>query len=71
MPPGVRLVKVDRISGMKTKGEGPNVIIEAFRQNQIPDGSVANVRQSDQVIPEGVQQSVTVITPVTGTGGIY
>ncbi len=71
VPPGVRLVKVDRISGQKTKGDGPNVIIEAFRQNQIPEGSVANIKNEEQGIPEGVRESVTVITPVTGTGGIY
>ncbi|MEN8236526.1 MAG: penicillin-binding protein 1A [Pseudomonadota bacterium] len=71
VPPGVRLVKVDRISGKKTKGEGPNVIIEAFRDNQIPEGSVANATQESGTLPDGVRESVTVITPVTGTGGIY
>lgn len=71
VPPGIRLVKVDRISGMKTKGEGPNVIIEAFRQNQIPDGSVANIKAESKTLPDGVRETVTVINPVTGTGGIY
>ncbi len=74
IPPGVRLVKVNRHTGRQTHNDGPGVIMEAFRfGTQVPqqrrheeDGpAMAN----DDSMDNGIDPEP--ITEIPGTGGVY
>ncbi len=61
IPPGIRLVRVNAVTGhLAQPGEG-NVILEAFKPGTLPTES------SDVV--EGISAADS--GPTTGTGGLY
>ena len=84
IPPGVRLVKVDHQSGVKTSGDGPNVIVEAFKvgteapvsasqfstSNTSSEGTDDfNEQQNGEVLE--IDNNVNRDDSLTGTGGMY
>jgi len=64
VPEGVRLVRVDPVSGQLASAETKNTILEAFRQGTFPN-------KEEQVL-DGFNSLVQTKTKLrTGTGGIY
>jgi penicillin-binding protein 1A len=69
VPPGIKLIRIDRKSGMRASGEGPGTILEAFKPGTAPPDSYSVIGASSSgpitVSPEA-DRAVT-----TGTGGLY
>lgn len=64
VPEGVRLVRVDPVSGQLADGTTKNAILEAFRQGSFPG--------KDEQVLDGFNSLVQTKTKLrTGTGGIY
>ncbi|MCW5700801.1 MAG: penicillin-binding protein, partial [Rhodospirillales bacterium] len=61
VPPGIRLVRIDRVSGRLAGSGDRDVILEAFKPGNEPD--------EQREIMNGV--GVAVEGPSTGTGGLY
>ena len=61
IPPGIRLVRVNSVTGRPARPGDKRVILEAFKPGTIPTG-----RQS---VLDGSESATT--TPVAGTGGLY
>ena len=79
IPPGVKLVKVNRMSGRQAKGDGDNIITEAFRVGtEIPkyEGEPDDeyIADSDKFTGQEYENENSTIPPPTdedGTDGIY
>ncbi|MDQ0468827.1 penicillin-binding protein 1A [Labrys wisconsinensis] len=67
VPPGIKLIRIDRKSGMRASGDGPGTILEAFKPGTAPPDSYSVIGggASASVSPEA-DRAVT-----TGTGGLY
>lgn len=64
VPEGVRLVRVDPVTGQLADGGTQNAILEAFRQGSFPN--------KDEQVLDGFNSLVQTKTKLqTGTGGIY
>ena len=63
IPPGVRLVRVSRTSGLPAKPADTDVILEAFRPGTIPT-EAGPVLDGSQAVSASAPE-------VTGTGGLY
>tara|TARA_R110002096_G_scaffold342687_3_gene535738 strand:+ start:64562 stop:67039 length:2478 start_codon:yes stop_codon:yes gene_type:complete len=64
IPEGVRLVRVDPVTGLLATAGAKNTILEAFRQGSFPN--------KDQQVLDGFNSLVQTKTKLrTGTGGIY
>ncbi len=64
IPEGVRLVRVDPVSGQLAQAGASNTILEAFRQGSFPN--------KDEQVLDGFNSLVQTKTKLrTGTGGIY
>ncbi len=64
VPAGVRLVRVDPVTGQLADGGTKNAILEAFRQGSFPN--------KDEQVLDGFNSLVQTKTKLqTGTGGIY
>ncbi len=79
IPPGIKLVKVNRLSGRQARGEGDNIITEAFRVGtEIPkyEGEPDDeyIADSDKFTGQEYENENSTIPPPTdedGTDGIY
>jgi penicillin-binding protein 1A len=68
VPPGIKLIRIDRKSGLRASGEGGATILEAFKPGTAPPDSYSIIGASGGslgVSPES-DRAVT-----TGTGGLY
>jgi penicillin-binding protein 1A len=68
VPPGIKLIRIDRKSGMRAGGEGGSTILEAFKPGTAPPDTYSIIGASAGGIsatPEA-DRAVT-----TGTGGLY
>ncbi|MGH6644434.1 MAG: penicillin-binding protein, partial [Bradyrhizobium sp.] len=69
VPPGIKLIRIDRKSGMRAGGDGAGTILEAFKPGTAPPDSYSIIGGggggSASVSPEA-DRAVT-----TGTGGLY
>ena len=64
IPEGVRLVRVDPVTGLLANPGAKNTILEAFRQGSFPN--------ENQQVLDGINSLVQKKSKVqTGTGGIY
>jgi len=61
IPPGIRLVRVNAVTGRPARSGDRRVILEAFRPGTIPSGETA--------VLEGYSSGIGL--PATGTGGLY
>lgn len=61
IPPGIRLVRVNAVTGRPARSGDKRVILEAFRPGTIPSGEMA--------VLEGISSGIGL--PATGTGGLY
>ena len=69
IPPGIRLVRVDRMTGLKATSDSKNVIVEAFRRgDKIP---TADDQDDEDQIDDLLVRGSGGGAAVTGTGGIY
>jgi penicillin-binding protein 1A len=73
VPPGMKLIPIDRKTGMRAEGGGPDVIIEAFKPGTGPADTYSVIGMGDQmdigaprVLSPEANQAVT-----TGSGGLY
>jgi len=69
VPPGIKLIRIDRKSGMRASGEGGTTILEAFKPGTAPPDNYSIIGATGggglSVSPEA-DRAVT-----TGTGGLY
>ena len=61
IPPGIRLVRVNSVTGQPARPGDKRVILEAFKPGTVPKGR--------QMVIDGSETAVS--TPVAGTGGLY
>ncbi|MDP6927467.1 MAG: penicillin-binding transpeptidase domain-containing protein, partial [Rhodospirillales bacterium] len=61
IPPGIRLVRVNSVTGQLARPGDKRVILEAFKPGTVPKGR--------QMVLDGSETAVS--TPVAGTGGLY
>ena len=61
IPPGIRLVRVNSVTGQPARPGDKRVILEAFKPGTVPKGR--------QMVLDGSETAVS--TPVAGTGGLY
>ncbi len=61
IPPGIRLVRVNSVTGQLARPGDKRVILEAFKPGTVPKGR--------QMVIDGSETAVS--TPVAGTGGLY
>ncbi len=61
IPPGIRLVRVNSVTGQPARPGDKRVILEAFKPGTIPSGR--------QEVLDGSETAAT--APVAGTGGLY
>ncbi|MHA1597116.1 MAG: penicillin-binding protein 1A [Alphaproteobacteria bacterium] len=61
IPPGIRLVRVNAVSGRPARSGDKRVILEAFKPGTVPSGETA--------VLDGVSSGIGL--PATGTGGLY
>ncbi len=61
IPPGIRLVRVNSVTGQLARPGDKRVILEAFKPGTVPKGR--------QMVLDGSETAVS--TPVVGTGGLY
>jgi penicillin-binding protein 1A len=73
VPPGMKLIPIDRKTGMRAEGGGPDVIIEAFKPGTGPADTYSVIGMGDEmdigaprVLSPEANQAVT-----TGSGGLY
>jgi penicillin-binding protein 1A len=73
IPPGIRLVRVDRMSGLKASRGDKNAIIEAFRADDTIPTERAYAADENPGGEAGGGESIrsTSNSNMTGTGGIY
>ena len=62
IPPGIRLVRVDAVTGRPARPGDKRVILEAFKPGTVPTGQ-------EQVL-DGSEETPTSL-PTSGTGGLY
>ena len=62
IPPGIRLVRVDAVTGRLARPGDKRVILEAFKPGTVPTGQ-------EQVL-DGSEETPTSL-PTSGTGGLY
>jgi penicillin-binding protein 1A len=61
IPSGIRLVRVNSVTGQPARPGDKRVILEAFKPGTVPKGR--------QMVIDGSETAVS--TPVAGTGGLY
>jgi penicillin-binding protein 1A len=66
IPPGVRMVRINARTGKLARAGDKNVILEAFKPGSEPTGQ-SEVLEGQSWSPVGG----SVVTPSTGTGGLY
>jgi penicillin-binding protein 1A len=73
VPPGMKLIAIDRKTGMRAEGGGPDVIMEAFKPGTGPADTYSVIGMGDEVdinaprsLSPEANQAVT-----TGSGGLY
>ncbi len=66
IPPDVRMVRINARTGKLARSGDRNIILEAFKPGTEPTGQ-SEVLQGESWLPTGG----TVVTPSTGTGGLY
>jgi len=66
IPPNVRMVRINARTGKLARSGDKNVILEAFKPGTEPTGQ-SEVLQGESWLPTGG----AVVTPSTGTGGLY
>ena len=66
VPPGIKLIRIDRKSGLRASGEGGSTILEAFKPGTAPPNSYSIIGASGGSVSPESDRAVT-----TGTGGLY
>jgi penicillin-binding protein 1A len=73
VPPGMKLIAINRKTGMRAEGGGPDVIMEAFKPGTGPADTYSVIGMGDQMdigapraLSPEANQAVT-----TGSGGLY
>jgi len=73
VPPGMKLIAINRKTGMRAEGGGPDVIMEAFKPGTGPADTYSVIGMGDEmdingprVLSPEASQAVT-----TGSGGLY
>ncbi len=66
IPPGVRMVRINSRTGRLARAGDKNVILEAFKPGSEPT-EASEVLEGESWLPSGG----AVVTPSTGTGGLY
>lgn len=67
VPPGIKLIRIDRGSGMRAGGTGGGTLIEAFKPGTAPADNYSVIGAGGQAsAPAAATQAVT-----QGTGGLY
>ncbi|ORE92147.1 penicillin-binding protein 1A [Acuticoccus yangtzensis] len=71
VPEGIKLIPVDRVTGQRTSGSGPNVILEAFKPGTAPGDTFSIIGLNDnQPAPRRItRESERAV--LSGTGGLY
>lgn len=75
VPSGVKLVKVDRTTGVRVRGDGQGIITEAFKINDPTSGEQVHIytdeKEAQSNSPEEMLKHDTNGDELKGTGGIY
>ncbi len=66
IPPGIKLVRIDRHTGARAAADDPDSIVEAFKPNTDPADSNAVVQGDEAVIASDPNGGIS-----NGTGGLY
>jgi penicillin-binding protein 1A len=64
IPPGVRLVHINLVTGLPARPGDKNVILEAFRAGTVPT-------EAGPILDGGEESASGVVVPLTGSGGLY
>jgi penicillin-binding protein 1A len=68
VPPGIKLIRIDRKSGLRASGEGGGTILEAFKPGTAPPDSYSIIGASGGTLGVSPESDRAV---TTGTGGLY
>ncbi|SEQ06025.1 penicillin-binding protein 1A [Faunimonas pinastri] len=71
VPAGMTLIPIDRKTGLRTSGMGPNVILEAFKPGTEPPTSTSIIGNSQQQVQSESVTPEADRAVAAGTGGLY
>ena len=71
VPEGIKLIPVDRSTGRRTSGSGPNVILEAFKPGTAPGDTFSIIGLNDNQPSRRRITRESERAVLSGTGGLY
>ena len=71
VPPGMNFIPIDRKTGLQAHGNGPGVLLEAFKPGTGPPDTYSIIGYTDSAGQPLTVSPETDRAVISGTGGLY